>query len=146
MQREIKFRAWLTNEEGKSGMCYDYAVNSRQNGEIIKPSFHSKSDFYLVKECVLMQFTGLYDKNNNPIYEGDIITGNTKSDFKWPHKGYVEYLSINSCFGINVGLEPASNSDNDHYTYFQYLENIEVVGNIYESSEILKDKIYNSNL
>jgi len=124
MQREIKFRAWLTNDEGKSGMCYDYAANSRQNGEIIKSSFHSKSDFYLVKECVLMQFTGLYDKHNNPIYEGDILKG----QFTNP----LAVVYENGCFCFYNDLQ----SGNDRLHQMR-VEKLEVIGNVFENPELL---------
>ena len=62
MNREIKFRAW-------------------KDGEMLHWNRHVKRAFKtLLGNSVLMQYTGLTDKNDREIYEGDFIKQKLISD------------------------------------------------------------------
>lgn len=80
-------------------------------------------------EIELMQSTGLKDKNGKEIFEGDILTSQN-----YPVKGVVE-------FRTDLGLWVHYLK---RYNYFEYLGNVagskEIIGNIYENQEILKEK------
>lgn len=68
-QRNLKFRAW-DKQENRMIQPHD--------GDFIR--WHAMSNW---KDClVVMQWTGLYDKNYNEIYEGDILTENIEVVFK----------------------------------------------------------------
>ena len=80
-----------------------------------------------------MQFTGLFDKQGTEIYEGDILKINTEDD-QWTTK------VGNSGVWYEIKIE---NSDIDFlpidYAYDVLDCDIEVIGNIYQNSELLKD-------
>ena len=109
--REIKFRAW--DVERKSWMNEQDAYNEVQEQGRWNPE---RGQFYK-----LMQFTGLYDKNGKEIYEGDI--------YKWRDEiGTITY--DNACFNCTAG-----NGNNELYSM---VDDIEIIGNIYENPELIK--------
>jgi uncharacterized phage protein (TIGR01671 family) len=134
--REIKFRAWDTvinqmiynvfprNSHGDV-VSFDYDVNP--HGTLI-----------FVK---LMQFTGLHDKNGKEIYEGDILA--TSNDGKdgcdiWDIKtfGYTKVIwdIASSRFRGTKWTWGVGEIDSVYD-----LNYVEVIGNIYENPELLKE-------
>lgn len=117
--REIKFRAW---EEQEERMWYD---------DDFKASIAYKT---VISSKNLMQYTGLKDKNGVEIYEGDILKetegdNDSRSGIRtsyWPVKWGTEYA------GYNLGVAPKWSILNPHD-----LKRMEVVGNIYETPELL---------
>ncbi len=118
---KIKFRAWdkytskmLEQEKGISG----------------SNSFISFLDFYydnsedrnfesVINDLIIMQFTGLIDKNGQEIYEGDLI--------KTPDNRILPVIFKEGCFGFENNLE------NKQFNCFTkaLASAIEVVGNIH---------------
>ncbi len=114
--REIKFRAWY--EDGKR-MISGF------------PSFHNDHfyngrglgiDFRVLK---LMQSTGLQDKNDKEIYEGDILGG-------WLEHGVVVWIQEEARWGIDVQGDRRKIQFRDVNQ-----DHLEVIGNIYENSDLL---------
>lgn len=138
--REIKFRLRLKSK-------IDFGT--MKEGEIltmVAPVFDIKNGLAYfpidTKVWELLssdEFTGLKDKHNNDIFEGDIVTCKTKKGFKdiqWTNKGVVEYVS--SYFGINVGKIFTDDLEADQYTHFWNNESFEIIGNIHQHPELLK--------
>ena len=121
--REIKFRCWKTN---------DKTMHVRHPNILIgldgtphwqfgyePPMPESKEEF------VLMQATGLKDRNGVEIYEGDIVKTN---DMYEPSV----VSMIRGCWYVGDWLGGKMLS-------YWSKEKIEVLGNIYETPELLKD-------
>ena len=119
--REIKFRAW-EKDEGKI-RDWEYLSNEIGYG-------YNKVNGTDIDDCIfnddmliLMQYTGLKDKNGKEIYEGDIIN-NYEYFFE---KGIVEYRG--NSFVVVYKNEFLS-ADN-------WWQKCEVIGNIYEKHELI---------
>lgn len=80
----------------------------------------------LVRDYVLMQSTGLKDKNGTEIYEGDIVKNIYDEIYvvKWLDAGF--YLEEKYDGGFD-------------YSELHFGDNKEIVGNIYENPELLED-------
>lgn len=116
--REIKFRAWDENEM--------FFPNSDAWFKLKKGIIEIPPKGY-----VLMQFTGLKDKNGTEIYEGDIV----KHSY-YPNQGYIEWLGMNP---KNHYIGQYCITDvNDESISISPSKDLEVIGNIYENPNLLK--------
>ena len=132
--REIKFRAWdklflLMRSDG-----FSVSANGDPVGYFIEPDVTPNTtricgEWRGDSTIILMQFTGLRDKNGKEIYEGDIVQlGEDRGVFNWAEdetgwgifeKG-LDYLAVGVFYG----------HDGEHRKSW---DNLEVIGNIYES-------------
>ena len=122
--REIKFR---TYDSISYGMVYYDSLND------ICEDAHR---FIKGKYQHIMQYTGLKDKNGKEIYEGDIVKWDNVSKFRnerYEHRGVVRYSN-----GSYYPLPKDDECEDDYYS--NYVENYEVIGNIYENPELLEVK------
>ena len=113
--REIKFRAW----NGEDMLNIDHWTLSMVNKHI--PDNH-----------IIMQYTGLHDKNGVEIYEGDWLKGNTGST-----DGVIEQVVWGNA---TAGFMIKGNYKKKHR--IRGLWDIQVIGNIHENPELLERKCY----
>ena len=132
----IKFRAW---DKDSKTMCTVRRI-TWTNGDI--------TDVYLeniglrrLDQVILMQYTGLKDKNCVEIYEGDILTTEQypyQVEGEYNYHGVVEwdkesagYIVVK--YVVNPLISGISNGMADR---FEEVDGFEVIGNIYENPEL----------
>lgn len=135
--REIKFRAWdyskkiflptktyailSVTEFGATGVMLTDFEEYRE-GEYFYP--HSQ---------IINQYTGLKDKKNKEIYEGDLVKGWFYGQLGQPIKGTFTIVWNKSWASFGV----------EHEASFVTIgnANIEVIGNIYQNPELLNNAL-----
>lgn len=123
MKREIKFRAWngkyMLDASYGNWVSFDgvpYTEADRYNTPNI--------EVQKAKGYILMQYTGLKDKNGKEIFQSDILKDSGG------HHWVVEWNEDHAFFGlrsikIENSVDPIDN------------QNMWIVGNIYENPELL---------
>ncbi len=131
--RIIKFRVW----DGKQMYFFNLRDLYNEGLEVNLKDFDSK---HLAQNTQLpyenmpvMQYTGLKDKNGIEIYEGDILTCQTKQ-MGFPNKGVVVYC--NAHFAIETNNYASENTDQLLHTHFWNNENFEIIGNIHSNQNL----------
>lgn len=133
-----KFRAWIKTEE-----CFaDYIESIRFYSKEIDLCWGGicESDCFDFDDIVLMQSTGLLDKNGQEIFEGDIVKRYKSPFFKAEWEYQIETVTKEKAslllgreFGKNFGTIPFDSP-------FVKSDLLEVVGNIYENPELLEEE------
>jgi uncharacterized phage protein (TIGR01671 family) len=137
--REIKFRAW--HKEYKK-MLVVYVIHQGTYWEgFVKncQGFVPPNEQYIFRfnEAEWMQYTGLKDKNEKEIYEGDVLENDNgvKYIVIWVEQLGGFYLSIpNSQRGKEIISCAASKVANEPMLLFKEA----VIGNIFENPELLQ--------
>lgn len=123
--REIKFRAW----NGK-WMDYDFFISSdgavydRAAKTYDTPNLEIES----IENMVLLQFTGLKDKNGQEIYSGDIVRWHSThiGADQTEHVDTMTWSDDVACYLLTP------------WAHEPYAACMEVIGNIYENQELLE--------
>ena len=143
--RTIKFRAW--HKKNKKMYLWN---NLETRTEWLFDKKWRKNHFG--KDLVVMQFTGLKDKNGKEIYEGDIVR--IKDGGWWTFDEYVDaivdYTPPEFIFK-DIDFEDEIESETCPVSNFMHLgdgtsrkydknkhERFEIIGNIYENKELIK--------
>ena len=119
--KNIKFRAW----DKINGEMIPW--NRLLNGYNLRNVFMGPE----MSGLILMQFTGLEDKNGTQIYEGDIVETVWNGEV---FAGVVVYDLSEVDFKVTDGKE-------EYGRNFQYLagnDENEVIGNIYQNNDLLE--------
>lgn len=130
MNDRFKFRVFISDKKNSknslTGMFKVHSLHTGTNKAIIT-SFYGNCSIKL-ENNILMQCTGLKDKNGKLIYEGDIVK------FKTELFGKPKQIIWDECHYILKD------------TYIILCNNeikqfgLEIIGNIYENSELLKEQ------
>ncbi|KST45401.1 YopX family protein [Enterococcus durans] len=138
-----RFRAWKTI--GTNEMFHNVVAISWNNNKIAvlypNPGRNTfRIDEESLENVILMQSTGLKDKNGVEIFEGDVVLVSVQNGF--------DYLDNKVCVVKNSighsGLVCATVDEDLEYRIFntelfeEYM--YEVIGNIYENSELLEEQ------
>lgn len=120
----IKFRAW--DKETKT--MIDVSLIDFKKRELVGEHWKfGETNFMSFDEIELMKSTGLFDRNGQEIFEGDIVRvlDSTYTVFYDNERG-------------SYRLKPHDDRWNvDYMSNFSHGGNFEVVGNIYENKEYL---------
>ena len=143
-----KFRAYWEHTHQTSEVT---EINYKGNWVCDEPYVvvDGRCDLIPLRECTIMQSTGLKDKNGVEIYEGDIVRHSKIStdisivqfgEFGVPNIEEMEYQDM------AVGFYFENASDLKDVEPFNmtiplnnlYVKGIEIIGNIYENPELLE--------
>ena len=154
MKREIKFRgrdlygAWHYGYlfQGKTEDNENYSVILKQMKYVSDDRVSEDLPFAFYKEEVSVvapntigQFTGLFDKNGNEIYDGDIVRSckykNIKHIVSYEDK-VASFLAV--CIDENIETD----LENKCHITQEWIDNYpkEVIGNIFDNKELLKEE------
>lgn len=146
--REQQYRAWDKEEKvmcevevisfsgGGCSLVGNAPTETQIQGDFVisRSVGQNNGHFCKFQDIILMQYIGREDINGKKIFEGDIT-----------NHGVVEYNSklnwdggsIHPGFYFKEGYEYNEDSDLSYHTGF---DDCEVLGNIYENPEVIKEK------
>jgi uncharacterized phage protein (TIGR01671 family) len=132
--RYLIFRAWQSPLSSEPFVTEEgfMAYQGTPDIETLQSFMHHYAD-----SEHLMQFTGIYDKNEKEIFEDDIVFVHEEMETTTGHKSRVFInhdgtIILSHPAHIKMGLAP--------YRRLSSFNDIEVIGNIYENPELLNSE------
>lgn len=137
MTRQLKFRAWW--KEAK--LMADVEVWRESDIVIIVPIISSIPGHIFERQMLdagdyeIMQWTGLLDKNGNPIFEGDIVKYESEKGIQ---QGYIDFNSTTASYVIDYWKNGQRESNAD--MLYEIGDVVEIIGNIYQNTDLLTNQ------
>lgn len=123
-----KFRVWDTI---KKAMSEVQAIVYTE--EKVYPIYFKEIRRYIpFSEAILMQSTGLFDKNGKEIFEGDIVVN------QYGDVGYIAYLQQEAGFVVVMKKGDYRLGHRNTGESYEVATNHEIIGNIFENSGLLE--------
>lgn len=150
-----RYRAWNKATKEMHEVDDIVSIDFGKSEICVKTLFFGKFSYYDLDDLVLMQSTGLTDKNGKEIFEGDILKFNDEWD-EYCYEGYVDgeitgvnYVEIEketTCFGFGKTRIPESSlfdlMNNEHLAFKELITDtsfeFEIIGNIYTNPELVE--------
>ena len=130
-----KFRAWKKTNTPE--MFRDIAgIDFNRNKIFINykvSNLHTRLDVEPLDNVILMQSTGLLDKNGKEIFESDIV--------EWEHKDTGQLVRGIVKYDTELGFWGMTDARFNDLTAIGYLANqrVTVLGNIFENKELVEE-------
>jgi uncharacterized phage protein (TIGR01671 family) len=146
MNRELKFRIW---DKKNNMFIYVWDASHKRlaislNGLVYSGMY---DDVLPENDYTIQQYTGLKDRNGKEIYEGDIVT------YQQPYRASRLTHPATTDSYRTIKAPVIYNQDNFTYEIDRYAlgtpmiktrKDIEVVGNIFENPELIKNNDHNN--
>jgi len=136
--REIKFRVWDENNKiMKKEVRGTFDLLIDMNGKLhqsMKTSFDTTLISVTFPDAlIIMQYTGIKDKNGKDIYEGDVVAWTALNAIVI--YGIIFYLADNAQFIVTW------NDGNSNALGKEWSSHYEAIGNIHENPELMESKV-----
>ena len=125
MMREIKFRAW--------DKACKHMINpgDKKHFKLYLNGSMSIEDCWATQDIILMQYTGLKDKNGKEIYEGDVVLFGDNVIHEGTHGKVVWHTTAFVYQFIDGQYKDKCTDMVDSWRTY------EIIGNIYENPELI---------